>query len=302
MASARTFSRLAMSALGLFLFVGVGAQGCTVKSGDSGPVCGNGTIEGAEKCDDGMANGTTGHCKTDCSGPYYKYPTLADFCTAVATGECNSNVTNACGSMTDGCTTAAAKACNANKLPYHPQKAEDCVKAISDAWSDAALTHDEITSTNTACLPVFNKEGGKNATCTVDSDCDALNGLSCIVKLSATGSTGHCGTPVMVAAGDDCSGTDAQCDATHYCDMGGHCVSVQAEGKVCTATEPCDASLRCEGTTNKVCTARGMDGSACKSDDDCQGFCLIPVNNTMGKCKATDALNSLATNCTEFGG
>lgn len=31
--------------------------------------CGNGRIEGSEACDDGAANGTYGHCKSDCSGP-----------------------------------------------------------------------------------------------------------------------------------------------------------------------------------------------------------------------------------------
>src|SRR5262249_8545439 len=31
-------------------------------------VCGNGATESGETCDDGAANGTYGHCKTDCSG------------------------------------------------------------------------------------------------------------------------------------------------------------------------------------------------------------------------------------------
>lgn len=290
-----------MSAVGVFLLAGVGAQGCTIKSGDPTPTCGDGKTDGGEKCDDGAANGTSGHCRTDCQGPYYKYATLGDFCAAVGDGECNSSVTMACGSDGPSCTKAATAACSAISLPYHPEKAEACLSALTSAWSDASLSKDEVTSTGKACLPVFNKAGGNQAACTADSDCDALNGLSCIVRLSMTGATGHCAVPVMVAPGDSCSAADAQCDETHYCD-GKHCVSVETMGASCSATDPCDASLRCEGATATVCTPRGMPGDTCTIDDDCDGFCLIASGTKTGKCKTTDTLNSLGTNCAPFGG
>lgn len=235
--------------------------------------------------------------------PQYKYPSLTEFCTAEAAAECNDNVVNACyNTVNDAdrgkCQSAVSATCNATTLPYHPEKAEDCIAAITGAWADAAIDHNEEKSIDAACVKVFNRAQPAASTCQASSDCDALNGLSCIIK---NGTSGSCGVPKNVAPGDSCSDASAVCDDTHYCDSGHHCVSSGMAGDSCSATAPCAPAFNCTGTMSaSSCTARGTDGDACKADTDCVGYCIVPIGTMTGKCSATNKLNFATTNCDQF--
>jgi hypothetical protein len=248
---------------------------------------------------------------TDPPGPTFKYPTEADFCSAKAAAECNDSVVGACyGSDAASlpkdrasCVSAAGKlaTCNPDNLQYHPQLAEGCIAALSGAWSDAKLSRDEASSIADACVVVFNDGGTSGSGCTLDSDCDATNGLRCITKSAgAEGTKGSCGIATKVAAGDDCSANNAVCNDGYYCDGGQHCVSAAKEGQTCSDIIPCGSDFKCTGATMKSCIQRANNGSPCVVDDDCKGYCSVAQGANQGTCTATIQLAATSQACNAF--
>lgn len=247
------------------------------------------------------------------AAPTYKYPDQGSFCTALATAECSDAVVNACfGSTTvaaadrQTCINARSETsrCNPGSLPYDPAPAEGCVAAVSALYTTGTWTlmDTRVKAATTACVAVFSKGGPAGSTCTSDTDCDAINGLSCVLK--ATGGT--CEKPNAVAGGEKCPNAADQCPPDQYCDgTKNACIAKGSAGDACDAATPCDDTSKCDPTSMK-CVAKIADGQPCSADSECLGgFCTIP-ENAMGsppagsKCGSAFKLNSLATNCDPF--
>src|SRR4051794_21634132 len=89
--------------------------------------------------------------ETDTS-PQFAYPTESSFCAALAKAECNDSVVQAwygsdATALADdraGCAGARETQCTPNKLPYHPERAPDCIKTRLTGLADAVWTHEEL--------------------------------------------------------------------------------------------------------------------------------------------------------------
>ena len=226
--------------------------------------------------------------------------TEAAFCQAVATADCSAALVQACYGATD--TTLAADTnlciaarspiskCNPKGLSYHPDLAGACLTQHQAVYATSQIDGAAVASLRDACLPVFNKGNTQGSTCALDSDCDVVNLLRCVVHAGK----GTCQSPVPVMAGESCTLAAAQCTDSNsrtdtlYCDTGNHCVAAGAGGDKCGAAQPCGTGLRC--TATKLCASQLADSQPCHADGDCLGsFCLgaNSAGTATGECAAT---------------
>lgn len=235
----------------------------------------------------------------------YPYPDEASFCAALGEAECGDLVVKACYGSDQStlaedraaCQAARAGRCNPLGLPYHPDLAEDCVTTRQQALLDAVWTKDEIAAVEAACLPVFSKEGPEGASCTADTDCDAVSGLRCVVKLNAL--SGVCGKPVEVAGGEDCSDPLAVCGDVFYCDpQVSHCLKRPEMDQTCSSGVPCSADYYCTDVDAGTCLVKTKNGQGCTKDGLCQGgFCVGATDGAPGVCSSTLPLQINAAVC-----
>jgi hypothetical protein len=241
--------------------------------------------------------------------PSYLYPAESDFCSALAKAECNKAVAKACYGSDDStlaedqanCAASRQLRCNPEGLPYHPELAEGCLAARRDGLADAVWTHVELDAVETACLPVFSKEGPDGAVCSVSTECDAAQGLLCIVKLGSI--KGICGAPISVTGGEDCSDPVKVCSTGFYCDatMSSHCLALRKEGESCSAGSPCSADFYCTSPEDGVCTVKTKNGLDCVKGEVCAGgFCLGMTPNKAGVCSSTLPLQINAETCDPY--
>lgn len=238
-------------------------------------------------------------------GPTYKYPDEASFCNAVAAAECNDVVVKACFDVTGAANTQKCVAdrsplsvCNPGGLPYHPADAGTaaCLAAYATVFATGSWSRSQLDSITKACITTFSKGGGANAACSADTDCDAANGLSCVVHAGV----GTCQKPNPVNGGEKCLNPADQCPAKQYCDATNHCIAMPSAGDACGAAAPCDSTSKCD-LVKKVCVAGLADQSACTADDECAGtFCYKGNGMTTGKCLSIYKLDSLSSNCDPF--
>lgn len=239
------------------------------------------------------------------TGPEYLYPDEAGFCAALGEAECSDLAVKACYGSDQStlaedraaCQAARSSRCNPLGLPYHPELAEDCITTRQQALEDAVWTKAEIAAVEAACAPVFSKEGPDGASCTADTDCDAANGLRCVVKLNAL--SGVCGKPVVVAGGEDCSDPLAVCEEVYYCDpQVSHCLKRPEMDQACSSGVPCSADYYCTDVDAGTCLVKAKNGLDCTKDELCQGgFCVGATDTAPGKCSATLPLQLNADSC-----
>lgn len=237
--------------------------------------------------------------------PSLPYPTEADFCDALAEAECSQKVVEVCyGSDSTtlaedkaACRAARKEKCNPDALPYHPEKAEDCLLARQQGVADTVWTRDELEKVRLACLPVFSKEGPEGAACTADHDCDTGSDLRCIVKLGSF--EGVCGAAKPVSGGEDCSDPLATCKDGFYCDPDvSHCLANPVENQACSTTKPCAADFFCTSFEEGTCVAKTKNGGSCEADALCAGgFCVGMTHSTPGVCSATLPLTITSATC-----
>jgi cysteine-rich repeat protein len=291
---------------------------------ETGPVCGDGILEGAEECDDGPDNSDTvpGACRTDCRlfscGDGVVDPgeacddgntTSGDGCEAdcsliscgdgiVQAGEecddANTDDTDEClstcvaASCGDGAVWAGHEVCDRSP-------AEPCDTTCASTGSRACAAD---CTWSTTCTPPAETCNG------LDDDCDGFadNGFDCVPGtavdcLTGCGSAGSgtctasCRAPTgadCLSAGEVCNGVDDDCDTV--ADDGFAC----AAGALVACTTSCGSTG--SGTCSGTCTV--PTGSACippaevcnALDDDCDtvtddGFTCIP--GVTGPCPTT---------------
>jgi len=230
---------------------------------------------------------------------------------AKASGFCQAWAEAACsGDVVEFCNAKSAESCQETQsdfclgiLPesYAPAHAKECLAAVRDAYADATLTSDEIAVVLHLAAPCDQLSKGiytSGQSCTAADECDTAGGFSCIKKQSDT--TGRCGKPEAVAAGDDCDGPTQVCDDTHYCD-GEHCVTYKKSGAACDDDYQCKVTDHCvkdAGADTGTCEVRADVNEACSQNADCQtGYCVIDSGETEGVCVKTIRLSRTEPLC-----
>ena len=231
-------------------------------------------------------------CLGGCSGSDEDagpYATVSSFCTEWGKAACSAAAVTAC-SGTDSATQALTDACIDSQkafcktlvpsASYSPMRAEQCVTAVRNAYSDGRLTALEIATVRhrgNPCNHLIKGAQDKGDSCTRDDDCDTVNDYLCVSKSGE----GSCQIPALVDNGTSCAAPEATCNPDFYCGVDESCVQTKAVGKACTATFQCATGLDCETGT---CVAR-VSQQDCTEDADCTtNVCAIPVGADTGRC------------------
>src|SRR5882724_11573770 len=140
------------------------------------------------------------------------YATVSQFCIAWAQNACSSMVVNHCSGMittsalTDACVQHQQAFCE-GLLPstgYSSAQAQRCLEAVAQAYSDATLTGPEIATVRhlgDPCNHLIKGPTAKGSSCTVDTDCDTVDNVQCVMKSGV----GTCVIPTPVANGTSCA-------------------------------------------------------------------------------------------------
>lgn len=181
--------------------------GCTfVNDGDCiEPVCGDGRVDGEEKCDNAIAAGMEGACPADCDDNIACTADITAGSAADCSLYCSRNLLTAC-TAGDGCCPAGCTSAN-------------------DADCDAVVCGDGIVDGDEGCDNAI--PAGDSGACPMDvSACD--DGDPCTTD-TLEGVPGDCSarcvnTPPPCQSGDSCCPTacspneDAECAALGLCD------------------------------------------------------------------------------------
>ena len=258
------------------------------------PVCGDGTVDDGEECDDGAANGPSGACKSDCTtnvcgdgdqGPDEQCDAGPDNndnglcksdCTTAACGDgivqpgegCDDGNTDDGDECTNQCKLAS---CGDGEL----QPGEEC---------DDGNVDNTDTCTDACLLPLC---GDGYLQPDAGESCDDGNANDDNGDCTSQCLTAACGDSFVHNAG---SGTE-ECDDGNDIDedtCSNICVSATCEDGVKNAAE---SDVDCGGETCDACDA----GKSCESDADCNpilcidGTCTWPVSCAQILDKSPDA-------------
>jgi len=170
--------------------------------------CGNGIVEASEDCDDGILNGSYGHCSQDCtlSGRFYcgdGYLAGGEQC------DCGNAQS---GALSDPESWASAN-CTGNNGQYSASYEMSC--AFDCSFPGPSCGDGEVNGAE-VCDGQFEEWGGALCadltSCTSDTDC--TDGSSCGSGALACGSSRVCtGGGTGSDDGDSCT-SDASCDGT----------------------------------------------------------------------------------------
>jgi hypothetical protein len=263
-----------------------------------GVTCGNGVLEGAEACDQGSANGTTGSCCTStCT-----FKTNGTTCRASA-GVCDpaescsgssalcpsdAKSTSVCRGALDLCDLA--ESCNgvSNTCPadLKVSAGNTCRAAAGDC--DVAEVCDGI---NVACPA--------NTLVFAGTTCRAASG-QCDVAEACTGSSPTCPADVIATAGTTCRGSTGGCDPAETCNgVSTSCPNdvIAPSGTTCrAAVSVCDVAETCNGVSG-ACPADVVapSGTSCRAS---AGVCDVAesCNGVSGACP-TDGFVPSGTQC-----
>jgi hypothetical protein len=200
--------------------------------------------------------------------------TPGSFCRRWAAAACSDEVVSACQAAdADDCRASQVSFC-LERLPaseFSAGGADACLDAVDAAYADADLSADELAVVLRFAAPCDRLVRGASAegdSCQSSRDCDAP-GLDCVFKGGLT--SGTCQFGEVVGAGQDCSASNATCEAGFYCN-GDNCIAGEKLGDPCASHVQCGLTGFC-GLTS-VCEARRAVNTACGIDEQCaSGLC-----------------------------
>jgi subtilisin family serine protease len=227
----------------------------------TGGVCGDGTLDAGETCDDGAANGTTiCGCQADCTFAAEGISCAdAEYCNGVetcdGTGACQAGAVDYCDDGI-GCTDDSCDEIN-----------DTCVNAANDANcpdDELFCTGVEYCDTVTDCSSTGNPCREENV-CNEDTEsCDQA---------------GSCGDGTL-DAGETCD--DGAANGTTTCGCQSGCTYAPAatscaDGLYCNGDETCDGTGACQAGTTVTCD----DGVGCTDDscDEVNDTCVNAAND-----------------------
>ena len=291
-----------------------GPAGCTMHA-CTGPVCGNGTLEAGEQCDDG--NTQNGDCcnsacqyeaaGSSCGSATSNTCTSPDTCNAA--GQCQANNVpngtacsdgNAC-TQTDTCQAGACTGANPVVCTAQDQchTAGTCNPATG-ACSNPAKPDGTACSDGNACTQTDTCQSGA---CTGANPviCTALD--QCHDAGACNPATGACTNPAK-PDGTACSDGNA-CTQTDTCQAG---ACTGANPVICTAQDQCHDAGACNPATG-ACTNPAKpdgtacsDGNACTQTDTCQSGACAGANpvacTALDQCHDAGACNPATGACT----
>lgn len=242
--------------------------------------------------------GLVSACSSSSSKPF---PDVASFCVAKAKEECQ--IAPTCAVDTAACQTVRAAKCNAEATAattggtrsYNADNAQPCLDAVHSVYGAGKVLLKDLVddgSMGDRCERVFEGKSDKNKPCTSNYDC--INGRIC--SPVQPGVSQHvCADKVSKKSGDFCADPGSSCESGSYCAQAtgsaAQCTAEAQTGQPCSATIPCNESLRCQSGT---CAARQTQGQGCSSNSDCApiaGYCDPYAGNicTIGLTFATGA-------------
>jgi hypothetical protein len=202
--------------------------------------------------------------------------TVAGFCEAWSNHTCNEEVVDRCSENpnTDKCLASQTDFCLdlVDSDEYEKAGAEECLKAVDNAYKDGRITAAEAQVVLRLGPPCSRVVGGSEPACKSDGECADYENASC-EKLEGA-SVGTC----VINGGYSCDDDDLGCAMDFFCDEDKNCVHRLDEGDTCAADAECAAELKCAPSTDdpraSVCAPRKDTEEACKGHDDCQSrFC-----------------------------
>lgn len=230
-----------------------------------------------------------------------KYPSITQFCNAIAEVQCNETVASNCNLPApgvQGCVGAVQNKCyngksdltkNFNIEKYNPKKAEPCINKIKEVFADASLDLADLGAVETACAPTFSLGAAAGFDCQRDADC-AEGSLKCFYTAPGVAS---CEVATPVSGGSNCQAPGSLCPAAQFCfksvDAGQICKDKQVQGQKCApVAAPCDPSNFCqtppppaagETPVDPVCGPKYKAGQSCTEDQQCaEGKCTVVFN------------------------
>jgi hypothetical protein len=240
-------------------------------------------------------------CSSSSDGP--KYPDTASFCSQWATEECQ--VASRCAASASACQTARQTDCqtfasaataDANRS-YNANNAEACIDKIHDIYSSAAsgtaITPTQMADQADVCNRVFSGNAASLAKCTSTYDCSGS--LIC--------DKGFCANSTTKNLGDPCGDPGDVCATNAYCTTPAgstleQCVAEGTQGAACSATLPCQSSLRCDNTCGPLFQA----GASCATSADCDPSAPYCDPTISKKCDLGLTFAAGAPSCTAYGG
>jgi hypothetical protein len=224
--------------------------------------------------------------------------TAAGFCEAWSSHACNEDVVDRCSEKpnTDKCQASQTDFCLGvvDSDKYEKTGAEECLKAVKNAYKDSRITAAEAQVVLRLGPPCDRIIGLGEPACKSDGECADYEDASC-EKLEGA-SVGTC----VINGGYGCDNDDLSCAMEFFCDEDKNCVHRLDEGYTCTADAECAAELKCALSTDdpqvSVCALRKDVGEACKGDDDCQShFCAsAKCTNRVDLATTTDLCDELS--------
>jgi hypothetical protein len=241
-------------------------------------VCGNGTTETGEQCDEGAANGTGGSCCTTS-------------CTLVAGGTVCRAASGQC-DVAEQC-TGSSGFCPGDTFQTAGTSCGDAGTecTVQDTCDGAgSCTDNGFESASTTC-------GDAGTECTVQDTCDgagtctdngfesagtSCNGVAgeCEVQDTCNGS-GSCSDNGFQSVGTSCNGVAGECEVQDTCDGSGSCsdngfqsVGTSCNGVAgeCEVQDTCDGSGSCsDNGFQSAGSSCGDAGTACIVQDTCDG-------------------------------
>ena len=261
-------------------------------------VCGNGTTETGEQCDEGAANGTAGSCCTAS-------------CTLVASGaECRAasgqcDVAEQCTGSSGACPAdgfeSVGTTCGDAGTECTVQDTCDGAGSCTDNGFESAGTN--CGDAGTACIVQDTCDG--SGACTdngFESAGTSCNGVAgeCEVQDTCNGS-GSCSDNGFASSGTSCNGVAGDCEVQDTCDGSGSCsdngfqsagTSCGDAGTACIVQDTCDGSGSCtdNGFASSGTSCNGVAGE-CEVQDTCDGS---------GSC-SDNGFESAGSNCGDGG-
>jgi hypothetical protein len=280
-------------------------------------VCGNGTTETGEQCDEGAANGTGGSCCTTS-------------CTLVAGGTVCRAASGQC-DVAEQC-TGSSGFCPGDTFQTAGTSCGDAGTecTVQDTCDGAgSCTDNGFESASTTC-------GDAGTECTVQDTCDgagtctdngfesagtSCNGVAgeCEVQDTCNGS-GSCSDNGFQSVGTSCNGVAGECEVQDTCDGSGSCsdngfqsVGTSCNGVAgeCEVQDTCDGSGSCsDNGFQSAGSSCGDAGTACIVQDTCDGSgsCTdngfassgTSCNGVAGECEVQDTCDGSGS-CSDNG-